>query len=497
MPTVCDAEGPALGFTRRGRYAWRNKVAGLMVNLSGDSEEAVRQMQLTAGQLNPAVRKPDYHIVLTWHAGEKVSCKEMLDAGVRFMEKIGAAEHQALLAVHDNTRQRHLHIVLNRVHPWTGKALPLWRDYERGELACREIELEMGFTPDRGRFDAAIEDGKVMLQPKPAAHWKRKTAARAAGLRSSSRATRGSARDRGLPLLRDGFAETPLKNEGAVQALRKKIVQADTWADVQVACRTAGLIYEVHRSGGRLRSLSHGHHMAASEIGTEASLPGLQARLGPLPQADSPVLVRKRKSSYKRRPEIAALHSAFERQIQRLGAIFGGRRAPAADYLRRALKLDLKKALKACREMVRRMPSPGRQEGPQGIRGALARRFLTRSFMTGSDPVPDHTDLRQMMERSGVELQAGLPQVRDLKGSLWTVLEVGAERRLAGFLNEAASPPLLAKGTHPSTGAFLARVQAMQQTAEAEAPSVAPTEPSPSRVAVRAPEAGDQEPGPL
>lgn len=500
MPTGRAVEGPVCGLTRRGRYAWRNKVAGLLVNVSGDSEAALRQMQRTVQQLNPAVRKPDYHVVLTWHASEKVTCEEMIGAGLRFMARIGAAEHQALIAAHDNTQQRHVHIVLNRVHPWEGRALPLWRDYERAELACREIELEMGFTPDRGRFDAVIEAGQVLLQPKPAAHWECRTAARAAGLRSSGRATRGSARDRGLPLLRDGFAGAARENEQVAEALRDRIAAADTWADVQAACRAVGLVYQAHRSGGRLRSLAHGHHMAASEIGSDASLPRLAARLGPFPGPGAPkASEEKRKRASNRRPEIAAIHSAFEAQLRRLRAIFGDRPAPVAGYLRRALQLDLRKALKACREMLRSLPSPGRPEASPQIRGALTRRFLTRGLMTGSDPVPDHTDLRQMLEQLGAG--ADLPQVRDLKGALWTLLKAGPEQRLAGFLNETVSPPLLARGTHPSIATLLARKLARQQISGADhaakAPGASPAGMPAAAVPYRAAQEADQEPEPF
>ncbi|MCB5412188.1 relaxase/mobilization nuclease domain-containing protein [Pseudogemmobacter faecipullorum] len=499
MPTVRDAQGLALGFTRRGRYVWRNKVAGQLVNVAGDIETAIRRMQLTAQLLKPAVRKPDYHVVLAWHLSEKITYEEILGAGIRFMNKIGAGEHQALLAAHDNTEQRHLHIVLNRVHPWNGTALALRQDYTRGERACREIELEMGFTRDRGRFDAVIEHGKVELRPRPAEHWERRKAERAAGLRGSGRATRGSARARGLVLLRDGFAGGGgLQTERSVQRLRKDIAQAESWAAVQSACRAVGLVYEAHRSGGRLRSLAHGHHMAACEIGSAASLPRLEARLGPLSASEPwPGPAIKHKRTYRRRPEIAAIHDAFEQQMRRLAALFGDNGRAPAGYLRRALQIDLRKALRACRERLRSGPMPGRPPAPEGIRGALARRFLARGVMTGSAPLPDHTDLRQMMEMTGAEMQAGLSQVRDLQGRLWTALEVGRDRRLAGFLNEAPSPPLLAEGAHPSTAALLAHITGRRQEADADCSESMLGERSASGVALRPPEVAGDEPAPF
>ena len=50
--------------------------------------------------------------------------------------------HQALIALHLDTDNTHIHLAANRVHLETGKAVDLWRSKETLHSVCRHLELK-------------------------------------------------------------------------------------------------------------------------------------------------------------------------------------------------------------------------------------------------------------------------------------------------------------------------------------------------------------------
>jgi hypothetical protein len=64
---------------------------------------------------------PVYHLSLSWMPGEQPTQAEMMEAGVSALEKLGYGEHEAVFAAHGDKAHMHLHIVVNRINPETGK----------------------------------------------------------------------------------------------------------------------------------------------------------------------------------------------------------------------------------------------------------------------------------------------------------------------------------------------------------------------------------------
>lgn len=52
-----------------------------------------------------------YHLLISWKEDEKITGQEAMDYGLEFMKKLG--HHQAVVAVHTNTDNMHVHIVFN------------------------------------------------------------------------------------------------------------------------------------------------------------------------------------------------------------------------------------------------------------------------------------------------------------------------------------------------------------------------------------------------
>jgi hypothetical protein len=98
-----------------------------------DPEKAAKVMAYTAhhaAELKEAAgikatgRKtnaPVYHLSLSWVQGERPTQAEMMEAGTAILEKLGYGEHEAVFAAHGDKAHLHLHIIVNRINPETGR----------------------------------------------------------------------------------------------------------------------------------------------------------------------------------------------------------------------------------------------------------------------------------------------------------------------------------------------------------------------------------------
>lgn len=71
----------------------------------------------------------------------------MMEAADYLIKAMGLEEHQAIIAIHRDKAEAHFHVVVNTVHPATGKVWSKSNDHLRAEKACREIELLQGWSP--------------------------------------------------------------------------------------------------------------------------------------------------------------------------------------------------------------------------------------------------------------------------------------------------------------------------------------------------------------
>mgnify|MGYP001390952152 CR=1 FL=1 len=83
-------------------------------------------------------------ISLSWHPSEKPTPEQMIAAADSYLAKMGWSEHQAVYIGHNDTEHAHIHIILNRVHPETGRVLDDRKDYRRAQEWALEYEKEHG-----------------------------------------------------------------------------------------------------------------------------------------------------------------------------------------------------------------------------------------------------------------------------------------------------------------------------------------------------------------
>src|ERR1041385_2877856 len=70
----------------------------------------------------------------------------------RVLADLGLSEHQALLVAHWDREHPHVHIMVNRVHPVTGRAWDRWQDQPRIQQTLRILEREFGLREVAGRL---------------------------------------------------------------------------------------------------------------------------------------------------------------------------------------------------------------------------------------------------------------------------------------------------------------------------------------------------------
>jgi Relaxase/Mobilisation nuclease domain len=62
----------------------------------------------------------------------------------RVLRDLGLAEHQAVLVAHQDCAHRHVHLMVNRVHPATGVAWGRWQDQQQSQRAATDLDRQLG-----------------------------------------------------------------------------------------------------------------------------------------------------------------------------------------------------------------------------------------------------------------------------------------------------------------------------------------------------------------
>jgi hypothetical protein len=113
------------------------------------------ELKARAGIANTG-RKSNAHVYaysLAWHPDEagKIDRAEMLRAVDQTLKVLGAEKHQAIIVCHQDQKHPHVHVILNRVDPTTGKMLSTSNDRLKLSDWANVYERERGviLTPKR------------------------------------------------------------------------------------------------------------------------------------------------------------------------------------------------------------------------------------------------------------------------------------------------------------------------------------------------------------
>ena len=238
------AHAGALNFLTSTRAAQKNEMIAL-------AEESIQS------------KMPVAHWVLSWQDAEQPT-PETVDFAVRyFLQLMEWKEHQAFYAVHKNTSNLHVHILVSRVHPDTLKVHRPNRgfDIDRAHLAIAKLERIQGWASEKNSvYEPSLSGNFLSLSkrdyPKlcPAAE----CLENATGEKSAQRI----ARERGQNIIKE----------------------AASWRDLHESLESVGLRFEKKGSGALVWVGDVA--VKASSVDRAFSMPKLIKKMGEFEEGD-------------------------------------------------------------------------------------------------------------------------------------------------------------------------------------------------------------------
>jgi hypothetical protein len=218
---------------------------------------AAKYMEATA-HLSARTRKAAYHLMIAWHANERPTPEAMQHVARQTLQLAGLAEHQALVMGHGDKPHPHLHILLNRVHPDTGRAWKTSQDFTRLDRIMRELADTHGFAfVPAHTFNPEVTDTLSKLPDSPATY----------------------AGKRGAPTLRPQWSKAHARAMG--ERLSEDLTMEATPDDMLDILAQHGLTLEA-KGKGHVVGNTHGYAKLSS-LGLAASGKHLARTVGTVP----------------------------------------------------------------------------------------------------------------------------------------------------------------------------------------------------------------------
>jgi hypothetical protein len=236
---------------------------------------------IRARQSNRLKQNPLYHVALNWQEGEHPTHDQAMEACEHVMKALGFQECEAIWAIHRDTDNDHIHLVINRIHPDSPhKHIEKpFKDYFLLDKAMRELELKQGWAHSNGPYIALVgEHGTEIVRMS-------RKEREALGLLQNPNAARLT-RSAEAAEHRLGGMESFQRWVSEVPSLAIKDILAKpmpSWAKVHEALANLGLNIQPKGSGMVLTTtLENGRVLAAkaSQMGRWASMAALEKALG-------------------------------------------------------------------------------------------------------------------------------------------------------------------------------------------------------------------------
>lgn len=227
---------------------------------------------------------PFYHVSISWQEGEHPTAEDVQKTCLYAMRALGMEQCDAVWAIHRDTDNDHLHLVINRVRSGDSKviAVPAW-DYLKLDKAMREVEVAQGWNHDNGPWIALEVEGKTEI----------------VRMSRKERRARGLLQDANLVSDGSGLTQAAIRSEknsgddsfqrwvaGTPAASLKQLLSQDqpNWQMVHECLANQGLRIMPKGSGMIVIGLAEdGGELAAkaSQLGRFATKAALEKVLGP------------------------------------------------------------------------------------------------------------------------------------------------------------------------------------------------------------------------
>ena len=125
-------------------------------NLPTTDHELYPAMMRATARLSRRVQDPVFHFSVSWPVDERLGQTAMASIADRTLSDLGLSDHQSVIVCHNDTEHPHIHVMVNRVHPETGKAWAKWRYKTRLERSLKTQERELGLQHVPGRLSRLL-----------------------------------------------------------------------------------------------------------------------------------------------------------------------------------------------------------------------------------------------------------------------------------------------------------------------------------------------------
>lgn len=140
------------GAATSGRVDWtqtenmRTDDPGKAWRIMAYTARAQERLKEASGQSRAGrkLEKPVFAFSLSWHPEQSPTRERMLETARRAIAVLGLSEHEALIVAHRDEPQKHLHVIVNRVHPLTGMAGDVRNSKRKLSDFARLYEQETG-----------------------------------------------------------------------------------------------------------------------------------------------------------------------------------------------------------------------------------------------------------------------------------------------------------------------------------------------------------------
>lgn len=144
------------------------------INFLTDTHSAQKLEMICLARESVRSKMPVTHYVFSWPEGEQPTSKQVDELVEFFLREMGLEGHQAIYGLHNDTRNYHVHIAVNRVHPETLKVVRTNNgfDIRQAHKVRAMIEKMQGWKPLENSPYVVTEEGEIAQriadkEPKP------------------------------------------------------------------------------------------------------------------------------------------------------------------------------------------------------------------------------------------------------------------------------------------------------------------------------------------
>ncbi len=221
-----------------------------------DSRQGQRAEMIALALEAPRSKDPVDHWLMSWKEGEhptEFQCKQSVEILKKHLDL--NSDHLAVYALHRNTENYHLHVVINRVDPDSQRVADNGWCIDRAHKAIAEIVHVQGWEPESSARYAVNAQGELALSD-----------------------TARDRRPKAKVMDRENATGEKSNERIAIEEAGPLLAKAQNWEQVHAKLASAGMRYELKGSGALLWVGEQ--PVKASVIGREFSKARMEERLG-------------------------------------------------------------------------------------------------------------------------------------------------------------------------------------------------------------------------